>query len=104
MEALRPKQVKRDTAVWVWDGSWLPAIVTDAFIDRGERLLIVRFEHGVTAPARGVNLEPREPNLRDADKPRTACDRESGGQSAAAESKKLGQGPPGAKRCQVPPF
>jgi hypothetical protein len=92
MEGSRPKQIKRETAVWVWDGSWWPAVVIDGFIDRGERLLIVRFEHGVTAPARAADLEPREPNLRGADKPRTAVDRQSDGQSAAAESKKLSQG------------
>lgn len=63
------KQIEPAAAVWVWDGSWWPAVVTCALVDRGERLLIVRFEHGLTAPARSASLEPRDPDLCGADKP-----------------------------------
>jgi hypothetical protein len=69
METSRLKQIERAATVWVWDGSWWPAVVTNALVDRGERLLIVRFEHGLTAPARPANLEPRDPDLCGADKP-----------------------------------
>ena len=69
MQASRPKQIEPIAAVWVWDGSWWPAIVTRALVDRGERLLIVRFEHGLTAPARPASLEPRDPDLCGTDKP-----------------------------------
>jgi hypothetical protein len=84
MQASRPKQIERAAAVWVWDGSWWPAMVTGALIVCGERLLIVRFEHGLTAPARPANLEPRDPGLRGADKPSLAVAR----QYASAESEK----------------
>jgi hypothetical protein len=65
----RCTQIEPATAVWVWDGSWWPAMVTRTLVDCGERLLIVRFEHGLTAPARPANLEPRDPDVGGADKP-----------------------------------
>jgi hypothetical protein len=65
----RCKQIELATAVWVWDGSWWPAMVTRTLLDCGERLLIVRFEHGLTAPARPATLEPRDPDVGGADKP-----------------------------------
>ena len=65
----RPGQIEPATAVWVWDGSWWPATVTRALVHHGERLLIVRFEHGLTAPARPASLKLRDPDLRGADKP-----------------------------------
>jgi hypothetical protein len=68
----RPEQIEPATAVWVWDGSWWPAMVTRSLVHRGERLLIVRFEHGLTAPARPASLEPRDPDLGGADKPKDA--------------------------------
>jgi hypothetical protein len=71
MNALRSKHIVPPAAVWVWDGTWLPAVVTAALADRGERLLLVRFDHGLTAPARPADLAPRDPHLRGADKPRT---------------------------------
>ena len=65
----QPKYTEHGMAVWVWDGSWWPATVTRALVHRGELLLIVRFEHGLTAPARPASLEPRDPDLGGADKP-----------------------------------
>jgi hypothetical protein len=64
-----PKHIEPAAAVWVWDGSWWPATVTHALFHRGERLLIVRFEHGLTVPASPASLEPRDPDLGGADKP-----------------------------------
>jgi len=72
----RLKLTEPATAVWVWDGSWWPATVTRALVHRGERLLIVRFEHGLTAPARPASLEPRNPDLGGADKPCPAIARQ----------------------------
>jgi len=69
MDGSQANQIEREAAVWVWDGTWWPATVTNATVDRGERLLIVRFEHGVTAPALPTDLEPRDPDLRGTDKP-----------------------------------
>jgi hypothetical protein len=72
--ASRPKHIEPVTAVWVWDGSWWPATVTRALFHRGERLLIVRLEHGLTVPASPSSLEPRDPDLGGADKPnQSAC-------------------------------
>jgi hypothetical protein len=68
--ASRPKHIEPATAVWVWDGSWWPATVTRALFHRGERLLIVRLEHGLTVPASPAGLEPRDPDLGGADKPK----------------------------------
>jgi hypothetical protein len=68
MEVPGPDKIER-AAVWVWDEGWWPATVTEALFDRGERLLIVRFEHGLTAPAYRANLKPRDPELLGADKP-----------------------------------
>jgi hypothetical protein len=59
----------RGAAVWVWDGHWWPAVVTNAIAGRGEGLLLVRFEHGVTVPARPSDLQPRNPDLGGADRP-----------------------------------
>jgi hypothetical protein len=73
----RPQQIEPATAVWVWDGSWWPAMVTRALVHCGERLLIVRFEHGLTAPARPASLEPRDPDLGGADKPCPSVARQS---------------------------
>ena len=50
MQASRPKQIEPIAAVWVWDGSWWPAIVTRALVDRGERLLIVHSSTGSRLP------------------------------------------------------
>ena len=62
--ASRPKHIEPVSAVWVWDGSWWPATVTRALFHRGERLLIVRLEHGLTVPASPASLEPRDPESR----------------------------------------
>jgi hypothetical protein len=80
----RPKQIEPSTAVWIWDGSWWPAVVTRVLVNCGERLLIVRFEHGLTAPARPGSLESRDPDLGGADKPCAAV----ASQSASAISER----------------
>jgi len=69
----QPTRIESTSAVWVWDGSWWPATVTRALVHRGERVLIVRFEHGLTAPARPDSLQPRDPHLSGTDKPRQSA-------------------------------
>ena len=71
MEASQAKQIKRAAPVWVWDGHWWPAVVDDA--RRGDGLLIVRLENGVTVPVRRARLQPRDPMLHGGDKPRRPC-------------------------------
>jgi CheY-like chemotaxis protein len=55
--------------VWVWDGYWLPAVVVGRGLTR--EFLVVRFEHGVSAPLPSANVRLRQPSLRGADKPST---------------------------------
>jgi hypothetical protein len=69
MDLSQEMEIGRETAVWVWDGRWWPAVVSNAIADRDEGFLLVRFEHGVTAPARPTDLQPRDPDLRGVDKP-----------------------------------
>jgi hypothetical protein len=71
MDAQQAKQIKRAAPVWVWDGHWWPAVVADA--KRGDELLIVRLENGVTVPVRRARLQPRDPMLNGGDKPRRPC-------------------------------
>jgi len=66
MDASQAKQIKRAAPVWVWDGSWWPAIVADAECGG---FLIVRLESGVTLPVQRARLQPRDPALGGADKP-----------------------------------
>lgn len=61
--------MKRNDSVWVWDGCWLPGVVTDAVLEQGEGLVIVRLESGCSAPARGADLRPRDPEARGSDRP-----------------------------------
>ena len=61
--------IKVNTPVWVWDGHWLPAVVVGPGFTR--EFLVVRFEHGVSAPMPSANIRPRWPSLRGADTPST---------------------------------
>ena len=67
MDASQAKQITRAAPVWAWDGSWWPAVVADT---RADGFLIVRLENGVTVPVPMARLQPRDPTLRGADKPR----------------------------------
>jgi len=61
--------IKVNAPVWVWDGHWLPAVVAGPGLT--PEFLVVRFEHGVSAPMPFANIRPRRPNLRGADIPST---------------------------------
>jgi hypothetical protein len=56
-----------DAPVWVWDGHWLPAVVVGPGLSPD--FLVVRFEHGVSAPVPSANIQPRQPSLGGADLP-----------------------------------
>jgi|HubBroStandDraft_1064217.scaffolds.fasta_scaffold1000070_2 hypothetical protein len=57
---------KQHSMVWVWDSTWLPAIVV-----RGARMgcVLVRLAHGVTFSVTAANLVPRDPACRGGDIP-----------------------------------
>ena len=55
--------------VWVWDGHWLPAVVIGPGLT--PEFLVIRFEHGVSAPMPSINIRPRRPSLQGADIPST---------------------------------
>jgi hypothetical protein len=57
---------KQDSPVWVWDSTWLPAIVVQP-----TRIgwMLVRLDHGVTFSATILDLAARDPACRGADIP-----------------------------------
>jgi hypothetical protein len=57
---------RRGAAVWVWDSTWLPAVVVHS-TRMGSRL--VRLEHGVTFRAGVADLAARDPSCRGDDIP-----------------------------------
>ncbi|MBV8358480.1 MAG: response regulator [Deltaproteobacteria bacterium] len=61
--------IKVNAPVWVWDGHWLPAVVVGPGLT--SEFLVVRFEHGVSAPMPSANIRPRRPSLGGADSPST---------------------------------
>jgi hypothetical protein len=67
------QQIEQGAPAWVWDQHWWPAVVVSkisANIISGHRqLVLVRFEHAISAPVATANIEPRDPALGDADKP-----------------------------------
>jgi hypothetical protein len=88
MDASRA-DIKRHDPVWVWDGCWLPAVVADVLLEPGKTLLVVQFEHGVSAPVSRTNIEPRNPSIRGADKPLIAT-----GEQGKAKQPDRFYGPP----------
>ncbi len=62
----RPQvSIKPDSTAWVWDSTWLPAVV----VHRARGSLLVRLDHGVTFSATIGNLIPRDPAFRGGDLP-----------------------------------
>jgi CheY-like chemotaxis protein len=61
--------IKVNTPVWVWDGHWLPAVVVGPGLT--SEFLVVRFDHGVSAPLPSANIRRRRPSLRGTDIPST---------------------------------
>ena len=47
MKTFRADEIKRDDPVWLWDGGWLAAVVADVLFEKGDKLVIVRFEAAV---------------------------------------------------------
>jgi hypothetical protein len=62
-------KIRPDSPVWVWDGSWLPGVVAEVVWESGEELVVVQFQHGVSAPAAWADVKPRNPGLGGADRP-----------------------------------
>jgi hypothetical protein len=58
--------ILQGSAVWVWESTWLPAIVVRP---AWPGFALVRFEHGVTCCVALPDLEPRDPASRGADRP-----------------------------------
>lgn len=59
--------LQQGTPVWVWDSTWLPAVVVDwARLD----CLLVRLEHGVTFRAALADVAVRDAASRGSDVPR----------------------------------
>jgi hypothetical protein len=56
--------LKEQTPVWVWDGFWWPAYVVLPVLDLESDTMLVRFENGVTAPAKGSSVRPRDSKSR----------------------------------------
>jgi len=55
-----------DSAVWVWDSTWLPAVV----VNRARTdCVLVRLEHGVTFSVKMANVATRDPACRGGDMP-----------------------------------
>jgi hypothetical protein len=57
---------KSGSRVWVWDSTWLPAIV---FHSAQTNCLLVRLAHGVTFSVPPADLRPRAPACRGNDIP-----------------------------------
>jgi len=69
MSTRKELNLKPDSMVWVWDSTWLPAVVVDrACMGR----VLVRLEHGVTFSASITELVPRDPVFRGGGKPLAA--------------------------------
>ncbi len=59
MKAFREDHIEREASVWVWDGSWLPAVPADVVLEPGHKVLIVQFENDCSAPTSWADVEPR---------------------------------------------
>ncbi len=66
MGSRRKMRVRQDSMVWVWDSTWLPAVVVH---HAPMNCLLVRLEHGVTFRVTMADLVPRDPACRGGDVP-----------------------------------
>jgi hypothetical protein len=57
---------RQDCTVWVWDSTWLPAVVVQ-HVPMG--CALVRLDHGVTFSVTMADLAPRDPACRGGDVP-----------------------------------
>jgi hypothetical protein len=65
MKTSRADLVKSGDPVWVWDGSWLPAVV----VEPERKFVIIRFGHGCSAPALWPDVRRRDPGANGSDRP-----------------------------------
>ena len=66
MGAKPEMSILEGSTVWVWDSTWIPAIV----VRRTQTgFVFVRFEHRVTCSVAMSDPEPRDSASRDRDKP-----------------------------------
>jgi len=66
MSTGRKMSFRQDSMVWVWDSTWLPAVVVHHV---PMNCLLVRLEHGVTFSVTMADLAPRDPACRGGDVP-----------------------------------
>jgi hypothetical protein len=73
MSTRRKMSFRRDSMVWVWDSTWLPAVVVHLAPMGGA---LVRLDHGVTFNVTIADLVSRDPACQGADIP-SAVERRS---------------------------
>ncbi len=66
MGSRRKMRVRQDSMVWVWDSTWLPAVVVHR---ASMNCLLVRLEHGVTFSVTIADLVSSDPACGGADIP-----------------------------------
>ena len=66
MSTRRKMSFRRDSMVWVWDSTWLPAVVVHLAPMGGA---LVRLDHGVTFNVTIADLVSRDPACQGADMP-----------------------------------
>lgn len=64
IDALAP-----ETPLWVWDGSWLPAHLIETLLVPSTGWVLVRFNHGISAPIAASRILLRDPALHESDRP-----------------------------------
>jgi hypothetical protein len=63
----KPKMpIRQGSTVWVWDSTWIPAVVVRS---TQTGFVLVRFEHGVTCSVGMSDLQPRDLTSRGNDRP-----------------------------------
>jgi hypothetical protein len=67
MSAKPKMSMPQGCTVWVWDSTWIPAVVVVGRTQRG--FVLVRFEHGVTCSVAMSDLQPRDLTSRGNDRP-----------------------------------
>jgi hypothetical protein len=66
MDAKPKMRILQGSKVWVWDSTWMPAVV----VRRTKAgFVLVRFEHGVTCSVAISDLQPRDLTSGDSDRP-----------------------------------
>ena len=69
MKTVRANDIRPDVPIWVWDGSWLPAVIAELVPEPDGRVVIVRLENGCSVPASMPDLQLRDPDARGSDRP-----------------------------------